>query len=365
MTRNEVVTWLRTAVAHGKPVTLARLWKTDRRVHQGVVKHFNTIGEAMRTAARGGGSARKWSRAAVTAELKRLGRDRKLSITKRGLPRAGHVGVAYAAERYFGSVPQARRITGVPNRSRPYVDKVERWDEDRVVHEIRSRQREGLPLAGDQVPAKLRSAAQRHCGSWQNAIEIAGLDYDAVRGKRAAWSKQEVLEALQAFARARQRGDGPPLSQMLQLLARQHFGSTRNAFAEAGIDGKPVRYRRRVLAELEIEKELRRLAREYPNMPLSDLRAKKVAADAVRRYGDLATALERANIQHWPRQHTSPDKVIEDLRSRHARGDALNTRDIRRDEPRLYGAAIRRFGSMKKAILAAGLPVPGPLPSRR
>lgn len=102
-------------------------------------------------------------------------------MTWRGLIDAGYRDLAGAISLYVGSIRRARRLARIPEPGTLPTDVFERWDEDRVIGEIRDRHRNGKPLSAAKVPNKLYLAANRHCGGWQAAIEMAGLDYDYVR----------------------------------------------------------------------------------------------------------------------------------------------------------------------------------------
>ena len=286
-----------------------------------------------------------------------------MRITANGLLGRGYAGLLGAIGRYIGSVPRARRLAGLPDPTRR-ESPIELWNEDRVVHEIRARQRANLPLAPSKVPPKLRSAAVDHCGSWRNAIEMAGLDYHATRLHSVPLSRDEVLERLRAAARANRRGVGSSgISRLLQRGARRLFGSIRNAVIAAGLEPTAV-LRRVILARQDIPDELRRLARERPDMTLSELGHTKSGYAAIKYYGRLSIALARAGIQGWPRstRRTAPprDDLLPVLRLRHRRGDSLRLEDVTREHQRLVDVARERFGSWRAALKAAGVPVPGP-----
>ena len=98
------------------------------------------------------------------------------------------------------------------------TDVFERWDEDRVIAEIRDRHRDGESLASSKVPTKLYLAAKRHCGGWPAALEIAGLDYDEIRLSRRPWTREDVLARIKRAAHELAHNRNAPA--MYRLIAQ-------------------------------------------------------------------------------------------------------------------------------------------------
>ena len=73
------------------------------------------------------------------------------------------------------------------------------WTPDKVLAEIRRLHRAGKSLRGKSVPVPLLSIGRRLFGSWEKAIEAAGLTYEQVRGVRR-WSREKVIEIIKRLA---------------------------------------------------------------------------------------------------------------------------------------------------------------------
>jgi len=173
---------------------------------------------------------RKWSVERVVEDLRRIQRAGKLRITATALINSGYTGLASAIHKYVGSFDRARRVAGIPHPGRLSSER-KKWDEDVVIGELRHRHREREPLASKEVPSKLRDAIF-YCGSYQNAIEMAGLDYAKIRRSSPAWTRAALIAALQRGAKSKKTGvgnDGPvPPSVWLAPVASSALSPRRS-----------------------------------------------------------------------------------------------------------------------------------------
>jgi hypothetical protein len=108
-----------------------------------------------------------------------------------------------------------------------------------------------------------------------------------------------------------------------------------------------------------IIRELRKLMREFPNMTIAEFGARNVAEALKRRHGSLQAGLRALGIEGWPRQRNFPlpsrEEVVAAIRERHRRGDSMNVAAAMASERRLVKAAYKRFGTWRAAMRAAGL----------
>jgi hypothetical protein len=253
---------------------------------------------------------KQWTEAELARELRRL-HARGVRITSRDLLAAGEAKVLGAIARVTGSIERARELDELPELVVQRPRSFAQWSTARVLQEIRRRYIGAQPLATTRVPPNLRDAAITWFGSWQRAIEQAGLDYAAIRLKAPERSKRQV------------------------------------------------------------GKELRALARTEPTMTRGKLRTHEVGVAAIRRYGSLEAALEAAGVVHWPqrgRTKRMPPKwtaesVTAELRARHKAGKSMAPETILREAPALYRAIQRKLGAVGAAI-ARAVPEADDLPIR-
>ena len=254
-------------------------------------------------------------------------------------------GLYASAKRWFGRWSDAIRAAGFdPNLPR-------HWSVDDVLDAMRARDQAGLPMTGvyDASPS-LFAAAKRRFGSWHRAMVAAGLESTP----RKQWTNHMVLAAIRGHhARgtlSRVWKEDPSLLN----AGSKRFGSWQNAVAAAGL--KP-----RQLQHWSTERIVRELRRWHGRTPHALRLGDRCLAEAAARYfGSLQKAAEAAGIElrqrKWP-----PKRVIEAIQNRYIRGLPL----LPCQDRRLFGAAIRVFGSWRAAVAAAGLAHKLPPPRNR
>jgi len=181
---------------------------------------------------------------------------------------------------------------------------VRRWTPERIAEVILEAHSAGLGLASSDVvrrePALMR-AAVRHCGSWDRALRLAGLNPVECR-KRRAWSEAEVLGELRQMAQSghsltwtkahRRRPD-----LVAAACSDRRFGSWRAALEAAGLGDVGRRMIRRwdALAVREGILQRRRSGQALNAGALETSDAALLSA-ARRIYGSWNTALEAAGL---------------------------------------------------------------------
>jgi hypothetical protein len=300
-TRDPVQERLLELARDGAPLPARAL---PRDLYRQILAAFGSIANARRAAgiAEAVPRRRRWSDAAVLGELQRL-RRAGVEIKERDLNDAGHSGVVAAARIHFGSLIRARRLAGIAAPRRVARER-EPWDADRVVEEIQARRAGGETLASSKVPPPLRLAAIRYHGTWQAAIETAGICYDEVRLHAASEPDEVLLERLRALARVDPWMTARQLDEhQLGYLLRRRFPSLSEAVRAAGLEGWPLRRRL----------ELRTM-----------------------------------------------DATLDAIRARRAGGHPLARSAVLREDRNLLRSAERHFGTWRRALRAAAAPDHGP-----
>ena len=152
-----------------------------------------------------------------------------------------------AARRYFGSWKNALLESGFdPNEHlKPRVP-TKSWDKATIVVEIKKLASEGVDLnahAVKRINSKLVAAGTSHFGSWGEAIEASGIDYETVR-KTSKWTKDDVIGIIQAAHKANadlSHQTVEALNGSLYSAAYYYYGSWENAIEEAGIEYDQIR----------------------------------------------------------------------------------------------------------------------------
>jgi len=290
----EIVERLRALDAGDEPLAADAL---PRELYGAILAQFGSIASARLAAGLPAAipPRRRWSEAAVVEELRRL-HALGVPIRHRDLLDAGHAGVAEAAQIYCGGLSRARRLAriSIPRRS---ARQREPWDEGRVVAEIRALRAAGQSLARSHVDHRLYLAGRRYFGTWADAIEAAGEDYERVRLNEPSQPAEHLLEQLRALAAA------------------------EPAFSASQLEAHPLGYTLR------------------------------------RRFASLAAAVRAAGLAGWPRRERHPlptaDETLRAVRAIRAAGRSLVRRVVRSEDGALVRAAERHFGSWQRALDAS------------
>lgn len=181
----------------------------------------------------------RWSKDEIALEILRLyATQQPLSY---GEVQKNNLRLLRAANRYFGSWKTAIEYAGLD------YDKIRRyqvWTRDRIVEQIATYHLEGKDLSWRHVSTELdpplaaAAIRQNRFGSWQNALEAAGLDYEEIRRHRA-WADDEILDELRRRSAAGESlrvSDAAVECPALVAAARRRFNGWYEAITAAGLD---------------------------------------------------------------------------------------------------------------------------------
>ena len=242
-----------------------------------------------------------------------------------------------------------------------------RWTSEQVLGEIRAWRDRGEPLYANHVRLnfqELLAASIRYYGSWQKAVEMAGIPYDQVR-KYRKWSNEAIIQEIRNL-----HAQGVDLSFRAMALSQhnsmvyaairpKYFGSWKTALEAAGLESEEI-YRYRSWEETDILEEIRRLKSEGADLSSKsmDENSNRLIATARRRFGNWGRALERAGINYDEvrrRKRWTRETVVEGILELKKQGIPLITPEVKRANPSLFAAACKKhfFGTWKKALRAA------------
>jgi hypothetical protein len=243
------------------------------------------------------------------------------------------------------------------------------WTNDEIIKALKKFYAQGRDLSYNGMAARqqsLVSAAAYHFGSYRKAVERAGIDYASVT-RRPRWTKQSIITLIKNAKRddedlhwsaVTQRRDDLGRAAFASLQPRL-FGSWDRALTAAGLDADDVnRYRKWNRESVVFDLKSRSKDHEPLNSGAIQREDPGLHAAAVRHFGSYDAALRAAKIDPQKvRERKRWDKaaVIKALKSAKKLGKQLSDSVIRRDQPALYGAAVRMFGSFTAARTAAGV----------
>jgi hypothetical protein len=277
---------------------------------------------------------KRWNKDLIIAELKRCRQNGpKVNIT-----------LDAAARKHFGSLRAALEVAGLPCAKKPPPYK--EWSRESVIEAIRRRHTDGEPIDSvhhDDPP--LYAAGKRLFCSWSAARAAAGYP----RLTQEFYSADEVrLRIVELFENELPLTFRSHNDVNLRRSAKKHFGGWGRAVKSLGL-GSEVR--RMWTDQLVIDAILHRRASGL-RLYKTHFEDKGLFSAAVNRFGNWHNALQAAGIQARVRERWSKDKVIERLRE-YAKTQPMA--NIRKIDFNLAFAASRRFGSIGKAMEAAGL----------
>jgi hypothetical protein len=207
-----------------------------------------------------------------------------------------------AAKRHFGSYQKAVEAAGIQLPQRPVEWS---WPADRLKQTIRQLHEQGVDLSSGRIRKShpgLFYAARKKLGSWQKALESVGLDYESIR-RAHDWTPQAVIDRLRQLHEAGEdlRAVAMQKKQIaLSGAVQRYFGTHREAVKAAGLP--------------------------YPE---------------TQRVSGLA---------HW-----TEELVLQTLRDLEAQGHDLRQRPMKQKNQPLYHAAKHFFGTYVNAVGQAGI----------
>ena len=241
------------------------------------------------------------------------------------------------------------------------------WNEPRITQALKKLYQSNADLSYNAMSRKhqaLLSAAAYHFGSYKRAVERTGIDYAAVL-RRPRWTKAAIIAELK---KAKRKGDDLHWSAVTKRrdelgraafasLQPRLFGRWDRALHGAGLDADEVSIYR-TWDRNTVVFELRARAADHEPLNSGALQQEDsgLHAAAVRHFGSYDRALRAAKVDpdkvRRRRRWTKP-QVLAALRSAAKGGAHLSDSTVRRENPALYGAAVRLFGAFTTARKSA------------
>ena len=241
------------------------------------------------------------------------------------------------------------------------------WDKTRIKTQLKRLHRAGANLSYNALAKKnqsLVSAAAYHYGSYRAAVEAAGINYAEVT-RRPRWTKQIIIQQIKHAKRAGEDLHWSAVTKRNDELARAAFASLQprlfgrwdRALSAAGLDADEVnRYRKWDRNTIAFELRSRHADDEPLNSGAIQQEDSGLHAAAVRHFGSFDDALRAARIDPAAvrrRRAWTKKQVIAALKAARKQGQHMADSSLRRDNPALYGAAVRLFGTFTAARDAA------------
>jgi hypothetical protein len=186
---------------------------------------------------------RKWSKESIALEIYSMyesGENLNYSSVA-----SSNLALLRAATRYFGTWEAAVNFAGLNYDD---IRRYKSWSRERIIQRIKELHAQSVDLSWRNVcmnvDPQLAAAATKksHFGSWREALEASGLDYDSIRRYRE-WDDERILDMVRDYAKA-----GKPLNAKnveleditLITAARRRFDSWHQALIAAGLDYRQI-----------------------------------------------------------------------------------------------------------------------------
>lgn len=206
----------------------------------------------------------KWTKELVISEVK--------VIKESGEPlNASHVmkvnsKLYGAARKHLGSWKEAVELAGYNYEEVNLRSNEKKWNKEEIITEIKRLFEEGEQLNSDYIQknfTKLHSASQRYFDSWGEAVDLAGFDYEEIKGIK--WTEETVTANILALS-----SQGEDLSS--SNMQRNHmslfqagcriYGSWKDAVNSSGLDYSTYRKQKEWTLE-KVNEEIRKFQLEH------------------------------------------------------------------------------------------------------
>lgn len=195
----------------------------------------------------------------------------------------------------------------------------------------------------------LVEAATRFFGSWKNAVEEFGLNYDDIcdthlqRKNNKKWNKENIIIELQRIYNSKEKASKP-----FRAVVRRYFGDFNSAVECAGLDKM---YFSNVFGKDRVTREIKNLSGEELKRKNIKINNNKLFLSATHYFGSWAKALDSLGISYEKVKNGEvKDNVIKSIRKMKFKNDYYASKNYQS----IYGNAVYHFGSWAKAVEIAG-----------
>jgi hypothetical protein len=243
------------------------------------------------------------------------------------------------------------------------------WTKEKILEHVRNLRKNNEDLSYNRVATEMQgllSAANYHFGSWKNAVEAAGINYDKEVRRIPKWTKERIVSTIQnahkggvdlSWTNVSKHRDFAGMA--YAAIRDTRFGSWDDALSAAGLD--PAKVRR--YEAWDTEKIIRRIKERYRksqglNSKTMQIEDCKLFNAALKRYGGWDTALEAAGVdpdEVYKRHRWNKVVIKKQIKDLYAKNADLAAPAMRKDHSALYSAACKYFGSWTVARKACGL----------
>ena len=186
--------------------------------------------------------AKKWNKRRVIEEIRNL-YQQNFDLGYNNVVKY-HNDLLCAARRRFDTWENALKAANIDydcyRKKKPNND----YSKEEIIEYILILSNEGKELNATSVPPNIYQQARRKFGSWRNAIEAAGLNYEKIKKHEKFWTQEKIKNEISLL-----HSQGEPLNDRymrkhypsLHDAGRIHFGSWKEAILATGLDYDKIR----------------------------------------------------------------------------------------------------------------------------
>lgn len=243
------------------------------------------------------------------------------------------------------------------------------WTKAKIIKRIKASHEEGTDISYNNMAQDdqgLLAAANYHFGSWGEAVNAAGIDYDREVRRIPKWTRERIIEGIREASDAgadlswTSVTTDPRFSPLAYAAIREsQFGSWDAALEAAGEDPGSVRR----YESWDEDKITRRIKRRHAeglalNSKAMQDQDSKLFNAALNYFGAWDAALEAAGIEPdrvYKRRRWDRDIIRAEIKRLDAEGEDLAAPNMRKSHSSLYSAACKYFGTWTSAREACGI----------
>ncbi len=312
----------------------------------------------------------KWSPEVVVQTIKEL--HAAGSRLDHSYVQKNHRGLLWAANRYIGTWQESIESAGLDYSNIRLVSEATQWSRESVIEEIVALHQSGRPLNSNYAQTKQRNlyvASVRYFGSWGDAVDAAGFDYNQERkqSQRACTEERVVADIKERVADGKHVGGGivSKEDRGLYSAARRAFPGEKyweKALRAAGIDPNQLPDPKEIWTRDVVLKTIRDRNRNGEPLYFYFLNQNGLAGltgAGKRIFGSWREAVEAAGLVYEEvravrHNYWTESTVIDEIQAYAAMGNKLSLKSTQQERADLIGGAIKCFGSWDRAVTAAG-----------
>ncbi len=248
--------------------------------------------------------------------------------------------------------------------------KRETHTKESLIAKLRELDSKGKKLIGHNFPG-LAHWAYKYFGTWEAAINAAGLNYDSYLERMRDWTPELVIKLIKEYAnlgKSLTATEAARWNSYLPAKCVEYFGTWKNALYVAGLMHpsdipKSEPYTEQQAIEILLRYHSKGIVLFYKNIEKEN---KELANWCVKHFNSWAKAIEACGLDYRkdiftnaviPNKKWTKESVIEEILKLKHNNKPLNNKYIKQNYGGLERGARQVFGSWKEAIEASGLDI--------